>query len=123
MHHEQISFFPYRCFQLLKGGFATIKFGAFLFEVRGNGFGGGETLEQISARADRFIAKIRATGGDCLAFSSGHFSRVLCARWIGLPADAGRCFVAGTASLQILGYEHNLDEPVVRLWNESCSAK
>src|SRR5262249_10264156 len=85
-----------------------------------DGCPGGETLGQISARADRFIGNGRVVGGDCLAFSSGHMSRVLCARWLGLPADAGRCFVAATASLHILGYEHHLDEPVLRLWNETA---
>ncbi len=85
-----------------------------------DGCPGGETLEQVAARADRFIAKVRSFNGDVLAFSSGHCSRVLAARWLGLPPDAGRRFYCDTASLGILGYEHSLDEPVVRLWNERC---
>jgi probable phosphoglycerate mutase len=44
---------------------------------------------------------------------------VLGARWLGLGADAGRCFVLGTASLCSLGYEHDLTEPVIKLWNDS----
>lgn len=82
-----------------------------------DGCPGGETLEQIAARADRFIAKVRATNGDCLAFTSGHMSRVLCVRWLGVAADLGRLFISDTASIGILGYEHGLNEPVVRLWN------
>ena len=84
-----------------------------------DGCPGGETIAQVGARADRVIARLRASGGDVLAFSSSHFSRVLAARWCGLDAAAGRCFVLGTAALSILGYEHNLAEPVIRLWNDT----
>jgi probable phosphoglycerate mutase len=44
---------------------------------------------------------------------------VLAARWLGLEPAAGRYFLLGTASLSVLGYEHNLTEPVIRLWNET----
>jgi probable phosphoglycerate mutase len=44
---------------------------------------------------------------------------VLAARWLGLEPAAGRYFLLGTASLIVLGYEHNLTEPVIRLWNET----
>jgi probable phosphoglycerate mutase len=54
-----------------------------------------------------------------LLFSSGHFSRVLAARWLGVPPAGGRYFYLGTATLSTLGYEHNKAEPVVRLWNDS----
>lgn len=82
-----------------------------------DGCPGGETIEQVAARVDRFIAKVRGVGGDCVAFTSGHLSRVLCVRWLGLPPELGRCFLTGTASIGMLGYEHSLDEPVVRMWN------
>ena len=84
-----------------------------------DGCPGGETPQQVVARADRVIARIRAVGGDVLVFSSGHFIRVLAARW--LDADRlspGRHFVLGTASLSAVGYEHNLTRPVIRLWND-----
>jgi len=84
-----------------------------------DGCPGGETIDQVVVRADRFVQKIRATQGDCLVFTSGHISRVLCVRWLGLPGNLGRHFMNGTASVSMLGYEHALTEPVVRLWNES----
>jgi probable phosphoglycerate mutase len=90
--------------------------GWFLFR---DGAPGGETPEQIAARADRVIQRIRAIGGNVLIFSSAHILRVLAPRWLGLEAAGGRYFVLGTSSLSILGYEHNLAEPVIRLWNET----
>jgi probable phosphoglycerate mutase len=78
----------------------------------------GETPGEIGARADRVIARLRAVDGDVLCFSSGHILRVLAARWLGLPAGQGTLFILGTASLSALGYEHDLSEPVIKLWND-----
>ena len=83
-----------------------------------DGCPGGETPEQIGARADRVVARVRAAPGDVLLFSSAHILRVFTARWLGLPVAAGQYFVLHTASLSALGYEHDASEPVVRLWNE-----
>ena len=87
----------------------------FLFR---DGCPGGESLEAVAARADRVIARLREIHGDVIVFSHGHFLRVLGARWLGKPASSGRFLLLTTASLSILGYEHNLDEPVLRLWND-----
>ena len=84
-----------------------------------DGCPGGETPAEIGARADRVVSRVRAVHGDALLFSSGHILRVLAARWLGLEAAGGRSFVLGTAALCILGYEHNLGEPAVRLWNDT----
>jgi probable phosphoglycerate mutase len=84
-----------------------------------DGCPGGETPEQVGARADRVVARLRAVPGNALVFSSGHFLRVLAARWLGLEAGwAGCYFLLSTASLSAVGYEHNLSRPVIRLWND-----
>jgi broad specificity phosphatase PhoE len=84
-----------------------------------DGCPGGEAPDQVGARADRVIARLHAVGGDVLLFSSGHFLRVLTARWLGLDVAAGAYFVLGTASLSTLGYEHDRTEPAIRLWNDT----
>ena len=79
----------------------------------------GESPHQVGARADRVVGRVRAVRGDVLIFSSGHFLRVLAARWLGLEAVAGRHFFLATASLSALGYEHDAREPVIRLWDDT----
>ncbi len=79
----------------------------------------GETVAQIGARADRVVARVRAIQGNVLLFSSGHILRVLASRWLGLDASAGQYFLLSTAALSQLGYEHDLSEPVIRLWNDT----
>ena len=79
----------------------------------------GELPEQVGVRADRVVSRVRAIKGDALVFSSGHFLRVLAARWLGLEPAAGGFFTLNTASLSVLGYENNLSQPVIRLWNDT----
>lgn len=83
-----------------------------------DGCPGGESVADIAARADRVVARLRAIDADVLLFSSGHFSRVLAARWLGLDASAGRFFVLGTAGLSALGNEQARDNPAILLWND-----
>jgi probable phosphoglycerate mutase len=91
-----------------------------------DGCPGGESPDQIGARADRVVSRVRALAspaapgpGDVLLFSSGHFLRVLTARWLGLEPAAGKFFLLSTASLSALGYEHDRSQPVIRLWNDT----
>jgi probable phosphoglycerate mutase len=84
-----------------------------------DGCPGGETPDQVGARADRVVSRLRAVPGNVLVFSSGHFLRVLAARWLGLETGwAGCYFLLSTASLSAVGYEQNLTRPVIRLWND-----
>jgi probable phosphoglycerate mutase len=79
----------------------------------------GESPEQIGTRADRVIERIRQIADDVLLFSSGHFIRVLTARWLGLaPGAGGKYFLLSPASLSAVSYEHSLSRPVIRLWND-----
>jgi broad specificity phosphatase PhoE len=76
---------------------------------------GGETAAQIGRRLDRVVAKVRAHGGRVLVFGHGHASRVLAARWLDQPVAEGRFFQLDTATVSILGFEH--ESPVVARWN------
>jgi probable phosphoglycerate mutase len=84
-----------------------------------DGCPGGESPEQVAARADRVLGRVRPAGADVLLFSSGHFLRVLAARWLLLEPAGGRYFLLSTASLSTLAYEHNLSQPVIKLWNDT----
>ena len=84
-----------------------------------DGCPGGESPDEVGTRADRVVKRVRAVEGDVLVFSSAHFLRVFAARWLGLDTAFGRYFVLSTASLSALGYEHNLSQPVIRLWDDN----
>jgi broad specificity phosphatase PhoE len=77
---------------------------------------GGETIQQVAARATRVIARAaECRTGDVALFAHGHLLRVLTACWLGLPPDAGRLFALETGSLSVLGYER--DTRVIARWN------
>lgn len=76
---------------------------------------GGETPEQVTARLDRVIARVRAVEGAVLVFSHGHCLRALAARWLGLPVRDGRLLKLDTSTLSVLGYDRT--QPVITLWN------
>jgi broad specificity phosphatase PhoE len=77
----------------------------------------GETIEQVVGRADAVLDRVRPLlpRGDVALVAHGHLLRVLTARWLGLPAAAGRLFRLDTGTLSLLGTEHA--EPVISVWN------
>jgi probable phosphoglycerate mutase len=88
------------------------------WELFRDGCPGGESAQDVADRADRFISRVLPAGGDVLAFSSGHIIRMIAARWLGLPPNAGRFFYCRPASVGVLGFEHeSKDEPIIGLWN------
>ncbi len=78
---------------------------------------GGETLHQVSARADRVLARCLASDvtGDTLLFGHGHMLRVLAAHWLGLPGGSGSLLGLSTATVSVLGWEH--ERPIIETWN------
>ena len=80
----------------------------------------GESVEDVGRRADRVIERCLdpAIDGDVVLFAHGHLLRVLAARWIRLPPDAGRIFALGTATIGVLGWER--DTRVIERWNDGC---
>ena len=85
-----------------------------LFDV---GCPGGETLADVAERADRVIARMRELDGDVLLFAHRDILRILVARWVALPALEARRLHLATTSISVLGYDHDVDEPVIRMLN------
>jgi len=80
---------------------------------------GGEQPADVGSRADRILAEVRAVGGNVLLFAHGHVLRVLTARWLGERPAGGQHYALQTASLSVLGYEHQ--NPVIWRWNSPPS--
>jgi broad specificity phosphatase PhoE len=94
------------------------------WSVWADGPRGGESADEVGARADHVIALVRANQGPVpaaqgrvLAFSHGHMSRVIGARWIDLPIAEGAHLRLETAGISVLGWER--ETPAVRLWNDT----
>lgn len=85
-----------------------------------NGAEDGESIGDIASRTGRIVSRLRDIPGDVALFSSGHISRALAARWLGLSVKEGRLFLLSTASISILGYER--ETPALILWNETSRA-
>jgi broad specificity phosphatase PhoE len=77
----------------------------------------GESPEQVTARADRFLKRL-SRSEPLAIFSHGHFSRVLAARYLGLDISKAQILFLSVASISILGQEHS--RPVIRLWNSTA---
>ena len=89
------------------------------WSVYRDGCPGGEIPEQVSARADRLLARLRQMEGNIALFTHGQIGSALAARWIGLALDQAQHLSLGTASLSILAFDpHHPGVPVISLWNE-----
>jgi broad specificity phosphatase PhoE len=82
-----------------------------------DGCPGGEDAGQVGARADRLIDELRVLDGDTALFAHGHVLRVIAARWVGLPPEAGGLLALSTGALGVLGYEREV--AVIQLWNDA----
>jgi broad specificity phosphatase PhoE len=76
----------------------------------------GESIDEVAARVDRVVTKLRSLDGDTLLFAHGHVLRVLAACWLELDAETGRLFALDPGTISTLGYER--ETPVIRLWNQ-----
>ncbi len=77
---------------------------------------GGESIEQVAARVDRVITRLRAVDAPSAVFAHGHVLRVLAARWCDADPRGGKRLPLETATLNILGWEH--EYPTIRVWNQ-----
>ncbi len=87
------------------------------WEIFRDGCPGGESVSQITERADRVVTRVRALQGNVLIFSSAHMLRVLAATWVEGRAAIGRRLALDPTGLCMLGYEHGGVDRVIRLWN------
>ncbi len=76
---------------------------------------GGETAGHVSERLDRVVARVQSVDGPSLVFGHGHALRALAARWLRCPVDFGQHLRLDTATVSVLGWEH--EAPVVLRWN------
>jgi probable phosphoglycerate mutase len=76
---------------------------------------GGESIEEVAARARRVIERVRAVEGRVALFSHGHFLRVFTTQWLGLDPRHGGVFALETAALCVLGEDAGV--PAIRRWN------
>jgi probable phosphoglycerate mutase len=87
------------------------------WQLFADGCPNGESAADVGARADRTIARVRGCTGNVLLFAHRDLLRVLAARWLDLPATDGGKLYLDTGSVSVLGYDHDLDEPVIHSWN------
>jgi broad specificity phosphatase PhoE len=85
------------------------------WDLWSEGCPGGERPQDVAARADRALARLRAADGEAVAFAHGHILRVLTARWLGMEASAGARFALAAAGIGVLGYERETE--VISRWN------
>jgi len=77
----------------------------------------GESVDHVGMRVKRIINRCAQVDGDVALFAHGHVLRILTAVWLDLPPADGKLFALNTATISVLGYEH--EYKVIRRWNSS----
>ena len=87
------------------------------WELFRDGCPGGESLQQVVARCDAFIAKLERTakGHTAIVFTHGHLSRILTTRLVGLDPQAGAVLQNDTASIGVVADKRG--QYVITGWN------
>lgn len=75
----------------------------------------GEDPNQVAARADRVLERLRQADGDSIAFAHGHILRVMAARWVAQTAAFGERLALSAGAISSLGFERETE--VIRSWN------
>lgn len=84
-----------------------------------DGCPGGESVEEVCDRVDQLVKRLKDLSGNVALFAHGHILRVIAARWVGQPVAFGQALLLSTATVSILGFNHQeMDEPAIRLWND-----
>jgi probable phosphoglycerate mutase len=89
------------------------------WELWKDGVIGGESVEQVYARASKVIDRATQANGVAALFAHGHILRILTACWLALQPKDGRLFALSTATLSVLGYER--EQRVISRWNQPVS--
>ena len=85
-----------------------------------DGCPGGESPQDVGARADRVLPQLQAAGGDVLVFAHGHFLRMLMSRWMTFAPEQAARFSLDAASLSILTLDAHTGDPVIERWNDTA---
>ena len=88
------------------------------WELFRDGCPDGESLEAVSARADRCVTRLREATGDVLLFAHRDILRIIAVRWLGLPVATAQRFLLSTAAVSVLGRDRGPDRPVIEQWND-----
>jgi len=81
----------------------------------------GESLDEVAARIDRVIRRVKRVDGDVAVFGHSHALRIMAARWLGLEARKGSGFILETAAIGVLGWDREF--PAIVHWNECCQPR
>ncbi|NBM20072.1 histidine phosphatase family protein [Streptomyces sp. GC420] len=77
----------------------------------------GESLAEVTARADEVVAWARSADRDVLVFAHGHILRGLCARWLGHDLSFAARIRLDPTSLSVLGWAYGA--PAIERWNDT----